>query len=221
MSRISKQWTYVLAVLGGLFFILISIAMISIGDGLQINGRNFLLIHKSHPEILILYLLPLLSALLTFIHFKRKEEERNYFKRIIDNRNDTINRNALFAKEIGEGNYSVDIFPSGETDILGKSLLVMKENLVANHEKESIQNWITEGKNLVSNILRMYNKLEELGDHVLEHLVKYIDAIQGAIYLYNEENETLVNLSTYAYSQEKAYYPGIQCRLWIDRPVCL
>jgi len=38
---------------------------------------------------------------------------------------------------------------------------------------------------------------------VLEHLVKYIDAVQGAIYLYNEESDTLANLSTYAYNRKK------------------
>jgi len=203
MRKVSKQWIYVLAASLGFIFLLLTLSIISLNEGLLFNVQNFVQVHKSHPEILILYSLPLIAAGLVYLYFRRKEGERDYFNRIIDDRDDTINRNALFAKEIGEGNYSVDISPSGETDILGKSLLVMKENLVANHEKESIQNWVTEGKNLVSNILRMYNKLEELGDHVLEHLVKYIDAIQGAVYLYHEENETLVNLSTYAYSRKK------------------
>ena len=80
---------------------------------------------------------------------------------------------------------------------------MMKQNLLANHKKEADQNWISEGRNLISNILRMYNKLEELADHVLEDLVKYIDAIQGAIYLYDEEEEKLVSLATYAYSRKK------------------
>jgi len=114
-----------------------------------------------------------------------------------------IKRNADFAVEIGEGNYDVHIDPEGDQDVLGKSLLVMKENLLANQRKESIQNWIAEGKNLISNVLRMYSRLEELGDHVLEHLVKYIDAIQGAIYLYHEDEQTLVSLSTYAYHRKK------------------
>ena len=126
MRKISKQWTYVLAVLGGLFFILLAITIISIGHGLQISGKNLQLIHKTHYEIFLLYLLPFISAALVHIYFKEKEKERKYYNRIIDNRDNTINRNALFAKEIGEGNYSVDISPSGETDILGKSLLVMR-----------------------------------------------------------------------------------------------
>jgi PAS domain S-box-containing protein len=203
MNKISRQWTYILAVLGGLLFLPITISLISITGNLPVNAHNLILIHIQHPEVFILYLLPIIAAGLVYLHFKKSDREQDYFNRIINDRDDTINKNALFAKEIGEGNYSVHISPSGETDILGKSLLVMKENLLSNHMKESMQNWITEGKNLVSNILRMYNKLEELGDNVLEHLVKYIDAIQGAVYLYNEESNTLVNLSTYAYNRKK------------------
>ncbi|MFC2116463.1 PAS domain S-box protein, partial [Bacteroidota bacterium] len=153
--------------------------------------------------IFMLYLLPLLFPYLVHLYFSRIQRDENRYRKIIGSKDETINRNAAFAKEIGEGNYSVHIIPEGDQDVLGKSLLVMKENLLANHRKESIQNWISEGQNLISNVLRMYNKLEELGDHVLEHLVKYVDGIQGAIYLYNEENDSLVSLSTYAYNRKK------------------
>ncbi len=203
MNLTRKQWALLISVLAGLAFLLLTMFIISIRTGLPISPRGFIGIHKEHPEIFLLYLLPLLFPGLVRIHFQRREKDREYYQRMIERKDDTINRNAEFAKEIGKGNYSVHIIPEGDQDVLGKSLLVMKENLLANHRKESIQNYISEGKNLVSNILRMYNKLEELGDHVLEHLVKYIDAIQGAIYLYNEENNTLVNLSTYAYNRKK------------------
>ncbi len=198
-----KQWHTLISVLVGLMFPLFTIIVITVKTGLYINFSNFIQIHKAHPEIFMLYLLPLLFPWLVRIHISRRQKEKDHLQKIINRKDETINRNAAFAKEIGEGNYSVHIIPEGEQDVLGKSLLAMKENLLANHWKESSQNWISEGKNLVSNILRMYYKLEELGDHVLEHLVKYIDAIQGAIYLYNEENDTLVNLSAYAYNRKK------------------
>jgi PAS domain S-box-containing protein len=203
MNLTRRQWIYIAAILGGLAFPLISVGVISVVSGLPVNFTNLIRIHGQHPEVLVLYLLPLLFYILARFHFRRNDRDRQHFLHIIESRDDTINRNALFAKEIGEGNYSVHIIPEGDRDVLGKSLLVMKQNLLANHLKESVQNWISEGKNLVSNILRMYNRLEDLGDHVLEHLVKYIDAVQGAIYLYNEENNTLVNLSTYAYNRKK------------------
>ena len=198
-----KEWTYLVSVLAGILFLLLSVILITISTGLYFSFESFIQIHGRNPEIFMLYLLPVLFPVLVNIHFRVKEKEGRKYHRMIDQRDDTINRNAKFAKEIGEGNYSVHIIPEGETDILGKSLLVMKENLLANHHKESEQNWISEGQNLISNILRMYNKLEELGDSVLEHLVKYIDAIQGAVYLYNEENKSLVNLSTFAYNRKK------------------
>jgi PAS domain S-box-containing protein len=198
-----KQWSYVLVVLGGLAFPLFTLAIIFVSSGLPVNFTNLFHIHADHPEVFILYLLPLFFASLARLYFRKKEKDLLHFRKIVERKDETINRNAEFAKQIGEGNYSVHIIPEGDKDVLGKSLLVMRENLLANHRKESIQNWISEGKNLVSNILRLYNRLEDLGDHVLEHLVKYIDAVQGAIYLYHEENDTLVNLSTYAYSRKK------------------
>lgn len=211
MKLSKNQWTYVLAVLGGLSFLLVTIVIITVRSELHFSAGNILRIHTIHPEIFLLYLLPVLAGWLVHIHFRRREYDQRSYRKIIDRKDETINRNAAFAKEIGEGNYAVHIIPEGEQDVLGKSLLVMKENLLANNRKEFIQNWISEGKNLVSNILRIYNKLEELGDHVLEHLVKYIDAVQGAIYLYNEEDDTLVNLSTYAYNRKK--YIGQEFRV--------
>ncbi len=203
MNPTRKQWAMLISVLAGLAFILLAIFIISLRARLQIDPGGLAAVHRNHPEIFLLYLLPLLFPILVHFHFKRSEQERDRYLKIVERKDETINRNAEFAKEIGKGNYSVHIIPEGDQDVLGKSLLVMKKNLLANQRKEHIQNWISEGKNLISNILRMYNKLEELGDHVLEHLVKYIDAIQGAIYLYNEESHTLVNLSTYAYNRKK------------------
>jgi PAS domain S-box-containing protein len=139
------------------------------------------------------------------IIFTREKKDHEYFQKIISKRDETIIQNAQFVNEIGKGNYSVHIIPDGEQDVLGKSLLAMKENLLARYRKESIQSWISEGKNVISNILPLYNELEELGDNILEHLIRYIDAIQGAIYLYNEEEDTLVSLSTYAYYRKKHF----------------
>lgn len=198
-----KYRIMLVAILSGLLFPFASGLVIILQSKVFFSFKNILRIHLDHPELFLLYSLPLISAFIVHFLYSRQQKTQNYFQKIISKKDETINRNAQFANEIGQGNYSVHIIPEGEQDILGKSLLVMKENLLANYRKESIQNWIAEGKNVISNILRLYNKLEELGDHILEHLVKYIDAIQGAIYLYNEEEDMLVSLSTYAYHRKK------------------
>jgi len=199
----SRKALFIYALSFGLVFPIIAILTILIGLEMKINFANLFEIHSSHPELFLYYLIPVIFLLLVYFLYKVREREISQYESIIEKSNTIIQRNAVFAKEIGEGNYNVQIDPEGKQDILGKSLLVMRQNLLANYKKESEQNWISEGRNLVSNILRMYNKLEELGDHVLEHLVKYIDAIQGAIYLYNEEEKKLVTLATYAYSRKK------------------
>lgn len=199
----NKHWAMLIAIVTGLFFPFASLLIIILHSKVLFTFGNILRIHLDHPEIFMLYLLPMISALIVHILYNTHKKNQHHFLQIIRNKDETINRNAQFAKEIGKANYNVHIIPEGEHDVLGKSLLVMKENLLANYRKESIQNWISEGKILISNILRLYNKLEELGDHILAHLVKYIDAIQGAIYLYNEEEDTLVSLSTYAYHRKK------------------
>jgi len=198
-----KYWTILIAIISGLLFPLTSILIIILHSKVFFTFNNIFRIHLDHPELFMLYILPVIGAYIVHLLYTRKQKNLGYFQKIINKKNETINQNAQFANEIGKGNYSVHIIPEGEQDVLGKSLLVMKENLLANYRKESIQNWISEGKNVISNILRLYNKLEDLGDHILEHLVKYIDAIQGAIYLYNEEDDSLVSLSTYAYFRKK------------------
>lgn len=193
------------AFVAGLAFVAIAILMSLIHEKLEINFTNILRIHLLNPVILLLYSVPFFFVAAVYYLSKTRERDLAAFKEEIARKDATINKNASFAKEIGEGNYNISIEPEGEHDILGKSLLVMRENLLANHTREAEQNWISEGKNTVSNILRIYNKLEDLGDHVLEHLVIYIDAIQGAIYLYNEDDKKLVNLSTYAYNRKKHF----------------
>lgn len=187
----------------GVALIIIAILISLIHEKIEINLLNILKIHLLNPVLFLFYIIPILF--MTGVHFLFKIRENNFsfYKEEIEKRDNIINKYASFAKEIGEGNYDISIEPESENDVLGKSLLVMRENLLANHTKESEQNWIAEGKNMISNILRIYNKLEELGDSVLEHLVIYIEATQGAIYLYNEDEKKLVSLSTYAYSRKK------------------
>ncbi len=42
---------------------------------------------------------------------------------------DDLNRKAEFSKQIGEGNLNADFYKSGESDVLGESLLKMRDNL--------------------------------------------------------------------------------------------
>jgi PAS domain S-box-containing protein len=172
-------------------------------QGVAFTSRGIAAIHESNLSLWIINALPFVFMYITYINAKRHQDKVSFLEEEIRQRDEDINKNALFAKTIGEGDYNAPFKISDEDDALGKSLLVMRDNLLANNKKESEQSWITNGKDEVSYILRLHNNLEELSYEVLVKLIKYINIIQGALYLYDEDKGVLTNLATYAYNRKK------------------
>lgn len=166
---------------------------------------SFTSLAKVHAEVPVLWLinfLPIVFAVLSvgFLKaYKRKVEE---LEGEVTVKSQIINKNAFFAKQIGEGNFKVDI-SCQDGDVLAKSLLVMRDNLLKNSTKEAEEAWIAEGKEIISNILRIHNKLDELSYEVLVSLIKYTKVVQGAFYFYDDERNLIVNLASYAYNRRK------------------
>ncbi len=183
--------------------VLISWFIILMSGEYRITPGNIVRIHYEQPVVWYLYLLIILFGVLMLVFIRKKNASIQELEALIEKKESIISKNAAFAKQIGQGNYDAQFQSGNEQDNLANSLLLMRKNLLANHEKETRQNWIAEAKNMISGILRTYNKLDELGDHILENLIGYIDAVQGAVYLYHEENEMLTGLSYYAYNRKK------------------
>lgn len=163
-------------------------------------------IAKIHAHSFLAYFvdaIPLILAYSTWLQNTRNLRRIILLEKELKQRDDDINKNAQFAQKIGEGDYNAPFEVGGEDDILGKSLLVMRDNLLANQKKEWERTWIAKGKDEISYILRLHNNIEELSYDVLVKLIKYIDTIQGALYLYDEEKRRLINISTYAYNRRK------------------
>jgi PAS domain S-box-containing protein len=174
-----------------------------VAQGLSFTPKGVVAIHTENPTIWIINFLPIIFVYVTYITVKRHNKKVIFLEEEIRQRDFDINKNALFAKTIGEGNYEAPFQISDDDDTLGKSLLVMRDNLLSNNKKESEQSWITKGKDEVSYILRLHTNLEELSYEVLVKLIKYINIIQGALYLYDDEKKVLTNLASYAYNRKK------------------
>ena len=172
-------------------------------QGIAFSFNGISTIHKNTPSLWIVNLLPIALAYLTYRVLNKQQQKLHSLEKELQDRDKGINKNALFAKTIGEGNYNAPFELTNNDDILGKSLLVMRDNLLSNNLKESEQNWITKGKDEVSYILRLHNNIEDLSYEVLVKLIKYINIVQGALYLYNEDKEELSSMATYAYNREK------------------
>jgi PAS domain S-box-containing protein len=116
-----------------------------------------------------------------------------------------IKNNAQFAQRIGEGKYDTEFKPASENDLLGMSLINMRNNLIENERKDKERNWIVRGVAEISEILRMHDSLDTMGDDVIRFILDKIGAIQGAFYVVNDEGkEKLIELrASYAYGRKK------------------
>jgi PAS domain S-box-containing protein len=159
--------------------------------------------HLNAPVYFIVDFAPLLLGSLGYLLTLNYSETTSELKDVIEEKDHIINKNARFAKKIGDGDLSANEEEIEEDDILGHSLMIMRENLAQTNENERQQNWIAKGKDVISDILRMHNDLEELSYKTLVELIKYINVLQGAFYLYVEEESKLVNTATFAYNRRK------------------
>lgn len=119
-----------------------------------------------------------------------------------------------FALEIGRGNYNSQFKPLSEDDVLGNSLLRMRDDLKAatiedakRKLEDEHRNWASTGVAKFSDILRQNNdKLDILSYNVISSLVKYLDANQGGIFIIDDNDRSNVfidMLACYAYNHKK------------------
>jgi PAS domain S-box-containing protein len=194
------------ALMGFIFSLVIPISLWIIEIVLwktEFNFASIKFIHLKNPALWIADLIPFAIGLTVYYVMKVRSRERTEYVQEIKQMQERMDITARFAKDIGEGNYYSEFSISDEEDILGKSLLLMRNNLLLNNKKESEQSWIAEGKEEISNILRLHNKIAELAGEVIVKLIKYINAIQGAFYVYDDEKGKIINVSTFAYNRKK------------------
>ncbi|HEY9049174.1 MAG TPA: GAF domain-containing protein [Ohtaekwangia sp.] len=113
-----------------------------------------------------------------------------------------------FVREIEKGNLEINLEHdvAGEGNSLALSLTSMRDQMKKIAEDEKQRNWITEGLARFVDILRTKNdNLKELAETVISHVVKYIGANQGALYVMSEDTSDvhLELVACYAYNRKK------------------
>ena len=133
-----------------------------------------------------------------------------------------------FAAKIGKGEYDTEFNPLSEKDVLGNSLLEMRDNLKRVAEDDKKRSWATEGTAKFGEILRQNNHdVKALSDNILSSLIKYMQANQGGLYLIqdNEESEDpyMEMEACYAwgrkkYIEQKVYIgEGLAGQVWLEK----
>jgi PAS domain S-box-containing protein len=168
-----------------------------------VSFLNLLHIHKFFP-VWILDLL-ILSAPLAIIAFLNKVEQKTAkAHRTMEELNSRMSKNIELANALKQNNWD-NIKALG--DPLSETLLDLGKNIRSSKKKEDEQNWIINGKEIVSDILRNTHNLEDLSLSTLKSILQYMDGIQGALYMHN--NKRLERKAMYAYGRRRFEYQEI------------
>ncbi len=146
--------------------------------------------------------------------YQKGETEMAQVMRMLVKLTDSLKNIAVFALHIGKGELDTQYELLGEKDVLGKSMLEMRQNLqTAEEEKKKRQqederrNWVTVGLAKFAELLRADNhNIEELCNNIISNLVKYVGANQGGIFILNDEDpghQILEMKACYAYERRK------------------
>jgi PAS domain S-box-containing protein len=171
---------------------------------------DFWKMHRESPLLFLIDLFPVIIGVAVYLIIRRVEEIKSDLEDQINEKNEIIEKNAKFAHLIGQKEFTIDLDYVAENDTLGKSLLLMRKNLLVSNQKENELNWIARGKDLISNVLRQNNTIEGLAFQTLVNLIKYINAIQGIFYIYDNETQRLTSIASYAYNRKKFLYQEVK-----------
>ncbi|MBB3699829.1 GAF domain-containing protein [Flammeovirga yaeyamensis] len=130
-----------------------------------------------------------------------------------------------FAKKVGKGDFETDFDTFGNKDVLGNSLVKMRDRLKEVSIEDQRRQWVNEGISKFAEITRQYlDNVDGLYEIVLRELVDYLKANQGMMFLVEEDNKTtdkfLQLKACYAFDRKKFlnkqvnYGEGLAGRCW-------
>jgi len=175
-------------------------------QGLPFTPSSLVKIHSGNPVILLLLFIPalfIIASVMLSKHWKSQSELLESAYDELEYQKQNIDRVSEFAKKVGNGALQGDFEITEYSDILGKSLLSIRNKLFENKQKESLQNWVMQGKDKINQVLRAHSETKTLAEDVLETLVNYTNVAQGVFYIYDDDTSRLKLSASYAFSRQK------------------
>ncbi len=136
-------------------------------------------------------------------------EMTTYVNELISGLKQTTN----FAADIGRGQFDTDYKPLSSDDVLGNSLIEMRQNLnqakideEMRKREDDMRKWANEGLAKFNDILRQSSgNIQELSAIVIRELVHFLKANQGGVFVQNKDDKEIVLdlVAAYAYGQDK------------------
>lgn len=188
------------AIISVLSLLLIGWASIMSLLGFGVSFNNIIYIHK----FLFVWFFDIVIILVPFLFLYLQNYKRIKLGALQNEVSDLkrqIDTSIVIAGKIGSGQ-QMDIQQDGNSE-LQRTLMTLGNNLLNTKEKERQLSWVIKGKETVSDIVRVNNKIEDLAVEAMEGIVKYYEAAQGAFYLLDNDGVTLTTITQYAYNRRR------------------
>lgn len=169
-------------------------------------------LHKSNPVYIILDLTPFVLAFYAYLGSKKYAQASDNLHSTLKQEFDKNQKIYRFVESIRMGRIDANYKVQGSDDVLGQSILDLRNNLKKNKEEEDKRrkedqdrNWVAEGLAKFGDILRKdTDNLEELSYNLISNLVKYINANQGAFFIIEDDEDKYIQMTaSYAYERRK------------------
>ncbi len=142
-----------------------------------------------------------------------RKDEIGEMKKSLDALIDGLERYSYFATKIGEQDFKAVFNKLSDDDVLGNSLIEMRDSLALAERQEAERlfverknQWINEGLNRMGDIITISRDINTLSENIIIRLVEYVEAIMGNIFILNfdEDKNPYLNLqATVAYDRKK------------------
>lgn len=217
-TRISRQissYTFWSIIIGLCFPIITLIVDIRIIHDLPLlDYSSIVRVHRESAFYWIIDLMPIILGGLAYVFARRFASANSRAKSKLKHQQKRTENIFLFTEKLRNGEIEAQYELADEDDELGKSLINLRDNLKQSKEEEEARrkeddqrHWATEGIAKFSEILRQYSdNIEKLSYEIISNLSKYIDAIQGGVFVLQEslQGEKYFELyAHYAYERKK------------------
>lgn len=188
------------AIISVLSLLLIGWASIMSLLGFGVSFNNIIYIHR----FLFVWFFDIIVLFIPFLFLYLQNYKRitlGALQNEVTELKSQIDTSIVIAGKIGAGQ-QLDIQQDSNSE-LQRTLMTLGNNLSNTKEKERQLSWVTKGKETVSDIVRVNNKIEDLAVEAMEGIVKYYEAVQGAFYLLDNDGTTLSTITQYAYNRRR------------------
>jgi PAS domain S-box-containing protein len=170
-------------------------------------------LHRITPILYLLDIVPFLFATVSFFIAKYISIFKTELNNTLELEQSRQRKLYRFVEKLRGGEIDAE-YPLEESDVLGKSIVNLRDNLtvskteeIERRKEDEQRNWVAEGLAKFGEILRSDNdNMEELSYQIISNLVKYIDANQGAFYLLEDQDpgdKHFLQTACYAYDRRK------------------